>query len=60
MPYAFGIELRDVGRYGTLVPPEQIVPNGEESLQALKTVCGLLLNTTAYDSIHEILNATDI
>ena len=60
VPYAFGIELRDVGRYGTLVPPEQIVPNGEESLQALKAVCSLLLNTTAYDSIHETLNTTDI
>ena len=30
IPYAFAMELRDTGTYGFLLPPDQIIPNGEE------------------------------
>ena len=30
IPYAFTLELRDTGQYGFLLPPEQIIPTGEE------------------------------
>jgi len=30
IPYAFAMELRDTGHYGFLLPPDQIIPNGEE------------------------------
>ena len=28
--YTYSIELRDTGRYGFLLPADQIIPNGEE------------------------------
>ena len=56
VPFTFGVELRDAGRYGALVPPEQLVPNGEESLAALKAVCRMLRNHTEYDRIQETLH----
>ena len=31
----FTFELRDTGRYGFLLPPDQIVPNGREMLLAM-------------------------
>jgi len=30
--YSYGVELRDTGRYGFLLPADQIVPSGEEIL----------------------------
>ncbi|XP_046563909.1 carboxypeptidase B-like [Haliotis rubra] len=30
--YSVGVELRDTGKYGYLLPPDQIVPSGEETL----------------------------
>merc|ERR1712080_452410 len=30
IPYSYGIELRDTGNYGFILPPSQIIPNGEE------------------------------
>ena len=30
LPYAFAMELRDTGEHGFILPPEQIIPNGEE------------------------------
>ena len=32
----FTIELRDTGNYGFLLPPAQIVPQGEEAWKAVK------------------------
>ena len=34
--YSFGIELRDLGDFGTRLPADQIIPNAEESLEAIK------------------------
>jgi len=31
IPYSYGMELRDTGTYGFLLPPEQIIPTGEET-----------------------------
>jgi len=31
IPYSYGMELRDTGEYGFLLPPEQIIPTGEEA-----------------------------
>jgi len=31
IPYSYGMELRDTGRYGFLLPPEQIIPTAEET-----------------------------
>ena len=33
--YAFSVELRDRGRHGFLLPPEQIIPTGIETLAGL-------------------------
>lgn len=34
-PLAYVYELRDQGRHGFLLPPEQIIPTGEETLDSL-------------------------
>lgn len=35
VPIVHLFELRDVGQYGFLLPPEQIIPNNEEVMAAL-------------------------
>jgi hypothetical protein len=32
---SFAVELRDTGRYGFALPPDQIIPTGEESMAAV-------------------------
>jgi len=34
IPYSYTLELRDTGQYGFLLPPNQIVPTGEENWNA--------------------------
>jgi len=34
--YSYGVELRDTGDYGFLLPPDQIVPSGIETYAAIK------------------------
>lgn len=36
--YAYTLELRDTGRYGFLLPAEQILPTGEETFAGIKTM----------------------
>ncbi|CAI5786587.1 carboxypeptidase A2-like [Podarcis lilfordi] len=36
--YSFGLELRDTGRYGFLLPANQIIPTAQETWLALKTI----------------------
>lgn len=35
VPITYTYELRDTGRYGFVLPPEQIIPTGEEILDSL-------------------------
>lgn len=37
--YSYGVELRDTGKYGFLLPADQILPSGKETLEALKALC---------------------
>lgn len=37
-PIAYSYEVRDTGRYGFLLPPDQIIPNGEEVMDSLVTI----------------------
>lgn len=36
--YSFSVELRDEGRYGFLLPPNQIIPTGMETFEGLKAL----------------------
>jgi len=36
--YSFAYELRDKGRYGFLLPPDQIIPSGIETFESLKVI----------------------
>ena len=40
--YSFGVELRDCGKYGTLLPPNEIIPNCEESWAGIIKMAELL------------------
>lgn len=33
--FSYGVELRDTGKFGFLLPEDQILPSGKETLQAL-------------------------
>ncbi|XP_063403497.1 carboxypeptidase B-like [Mytilus trossulus] len=37
--YSYGVELRDKGQYGFLLPAKEIIPSGKETLEALKALC---------------------
>jgi murein tripeptide amidase MpaA len=45
--YSYGVELRDLGQYGFLLPPEQIVPSGQETYAAFKVLAWHVLDTYA-------------
>lgn len=36
--YSYGVELRDTGEFGFLLPPDQIIPSGLETFEALKAL----------------------
>merc|ERR1712209_42582 len=42
--FAFTTELRDTGRYGFILPPDQIIPSGEEMWAAMEVVIAKLLS----------------
>ena len=42
--YSFGIELRDNGQHGTLLPSDQILPNAEESWVAVKEMAFIIID----------------
>jgi len=42
--YSYGVELRDTGTYGFLLPPDQIVPSGQETYAAVKVWANQVLS----------------
>ena len=42
--FAFTTELRDTGRYGFILPPDQIIPSGEEMWAAMEVVIAKILS----------------
>ncbi|PYZ99327.1 hypothetical protein A6K26_009850 [Gammaproteobacteria bacterium 2W06] len=40
--YSYTVELRDTGNYGFVLPPDQIIPTGEETFEALKVVANFV------------------
>ena len=45
--YSFTTELRDTGHYGFELPPEQIIPSGEELFAGMKVVFQKLIDDAA-------------
>ena len=41
-----GVELRDTGRYGFILPADQIVPSGEETWAAVTTLATYIINNS--------------
>ncbi len=46
--YAFTYELRDTGAFGFVLPPDQIIPSGEEILESFLYVGEQVLGSTAF------------
>jgi len=42
-PYSYTVELRDTGRYGFLLPADQIIPSGQETWASFKAVARFLI-----------------
>ncbi|CAF1467973.1 unnamed protein product [Rotaria sp. Silwood1] len=42
--FSYGVELRDTGEYGFLLPENQIIPSGEETLAGLKALLQYIEN----------------
>jgi hypothetical protein len=36
--YSYAVELRDQGEYGFILPPDQIIPSGLETFEAVKAL----------------------
>ncbi|XP_013421751.1 carboxypeptidase B-like [Lingula anatina] len=50
--YAYTLELRDTGRFGFILPPNQILPVGEEVWGAVKSIAARIY--------HEVRDAKDM
>ena len=47
IPYSYGMELRDTGRYGFLLPPSEIIPTAEETWAFHKTAAEVIIEEFA-------------
>lgn len=47
--YVYTIELRDTGRYGFVLPPEQIIPTGEETWAGISVAAREVANATRFN-----------
>ncbi len=43
IPYSMGMELRDTGSYGFLLPPSQIIPTAQETWAFHETAASMLI-----------------
>lgn len=50
--YSYQIKLRDTGGYGFLLPPEEIIPTGEEILHALRYLGDFLLGNDGIENLR--------
>ena len=48
IPLSFGVELRDSGEFGTLLPQDEIIQNGEESLAAILKLADVISANELY------------
>ena len=44
--FSYGVELRDTGEYGFLLPEDQIIPTGEENFAAMKVFMRSILEAS--------------
>lgn len=49
VPYSYQVKLRDTGSYGFLLPSENIVPTGQELVQAMKYFGDYLLGNNGHE-----------
>jgi extracellular matrix protein 14 len=49
--YSYQVKLRDTGSYGFLLPPENIVPTGEEMFAAMKYLSDYLLGNNGIEKL---------
>ncbi|EAA27505.1 hypothetical protein GE21DRAFT_8032 [Neurospora crassa] len=56
--YSYQVKLRDTGIYGFLLPRSQIIPTGEEMLNALKYFGDFLLGNNGIESISKAKERT--
>ena len=47
IPYSYGMELRDTGNYGFLLPPREIIPTAEETWAFHKTAAEVIIEEFA-------------
>lgn len=50
--YSYQIKLRDTGGYGFLLPPDEIIPTGEEIVHALRYLGDFLLGNDGIENLH--------
>ncbi|KAI3400171.1 hypothetical protein diail_4056 [Diaporthe ilicicola] len=50
--YSYQIKLRDTGSYGFLLPPDQIIPTGEEILQSIRYFGDYVLGNDGTESLQ--------
>merc|ERR1711998_205632 len=43
MLFSYGVELRDTGKHGFTLPADQIIPSGEETFEAVKTLANYMI-----------------
>ena len=58
--YSYLLEIRDDGRYGFLLPPEQIVPTGEEHWAGVRIIAEEILRNYGRVNSPEVVNQNNV